>query len=141
MAAPRTAILTEAPPSLLCASFLPGLQPGPPPLRNLTRPTVYGLIPPTPDLLRGDMFLCYYIQGFNVSHETLILIFNSYVYFKPHETDIFEDFFFKRSNIGSFIQFNLICVRNKKNVLKENHTILQVLFLFFSFLFFLGIIS
>ena len=72
-------------------SSLPGSQPGPPPLRNLTRPTVYGLLPPTQDLLRGDMFLCYYIQGFNVSHETLILIFNSYAYFKLREMDVFVD--------------------------------------------------
>ena len=37
------------------------------------------------------MFLCYYIQGFNVSHETLILIFNSYAYFNPREMDVLED--------------------------------------------------
>ena len=86
MAAPWRAVLLT-----LCASFLPGSQPGPPPLRNLSRPTIYGLLPPTPEFLQGDMFLCYYIQGFNVSHETLILIFNSYAYFNPREMDVLED--------------------------------------------------
>ena len=63
------------------------------------------------------MFLCYYIQGFNVSHETLILIFNSYAYFKLREMSLWIKK--KKSNIGSFIQFNLICVKNKKKCIKR----------------------